>query len=242
MILAAGRGERLRPLTDTLPKPLLPVAGKPLIEYTIGSLVASGFQDIVINLAYLGQRIESALGNGSRFNARLVYSNEGECGLEIAGGIVYALPLLGEDPFLVVNGDILTDYPFARLRERVVENSSAFLVMVRNPAHHPAGDFAIQEGRAVASGDKRLTFSGIGLYSPCFFAACPRGKWPLAPLLRDAMQRGRVGGEFYEGFWMDLGTIERYREAEQAIKSGQSALREAIDDERRCARSSPRFR
>ncbi|MGH8551006.1 MAG: N-acetylmuramate alpha-1-phosphate uridylyltransferase MurU [Methylococcales bacterium] len=219
MILAAGRGERLRPLTDTLPKPLLPVAGKPVIEYTIESLVAAGFRDIVINLAYLGELIESALGNGGRFEARLRYSNEGESGLETAGGIVHALPLLGDTPFLVVNGDILTDFPFARLRK--IETDSAYLVLVANPSHHRGGDFAIQDNRIGTRGDSRFTFSGIGVYSPAFFAGCSPGKSPLAPLLRDAMDRGLVGGEFYAGFWRDLGTVERFREAEQRVAQGR---------------------
>ncbi|MCI0667939.1 MAG: nucleotidyltransferase family protein [Methylococcaceae bacterium] len=219
MILAAGRGERLRPLTDKLPKPLLPVAGKPVIEYTIESLVAAGFREIVINLAYLGHVIESALGDGTRFGARLSYSNEGETGLETAGGIIHALPLLGDAPFLVVNGDILTDFPFARLR--AVETGSAHLVLVANPAHHSKGDFAIQGNKVEALGEALFTFSGIGVYSRGLFAGLPPGKIPLAPLLRDAMDRGLVSGEFYDGFWMDLGTAERFREAEQHVERGR---------------------
>lgn len=222
MILAAGRGERLRPLTDRLPKPLLPVAGKPVIEYTIESLAAAGFRDIVINLAYLGHTIRSVLGNGERFNARLNYSDEGETGLETAGGIVHALPLLGSEPFLVVNGDILTDFPYARLR--AVKTASAYLVLVTNPPHHSAGDFALRDNRILTSGDRMYTFSGIGVYSPEFFAGCPPGKFPLAPLLREAMGQGRVGGEFYEGFWMDLGTAERFTEAEHRLRHGRPAF------------------
>ncbi|MGR9106545.1 MAG: N-acetylmuramate alpha-1-phosphate uridylyltransferase MurU [Gammaproteobacteria bacterium] len=218
MILAAGRGERLRPLTDTLPKPMLPVAGKPLIEYTIESLVASGFRDIVVNLAYLGHRIESALGNGHRFGARLEYSHEGETGLETAGGIVHALPLLGEEPFLVVNGDILTDYPFAELRS--CKADSAHLILVANPPHHAQGDFALRHDRLVTGESDLLTFSGIGVYSPAFFTGCQPGKLPLAPLLREAIARGEVRGEFYNGFWMDLGTFGRFREAEQWVRHG----------------------
>jgi N-acetyl-alpha-D-muramate 1-phosphate uridylyltransferase len=222
MILAAGRGERLRPLTDSLPKPLLPVAGKPVIQYTIESLVAAGFRDIVINLAYLGHAIRSELGNGDRFGARLYYSDEGDTGLETAGGIIHALPLLGTEPFLVVNGDIMTDYPYARLR--AVKTGSAYLVVVANPAHHSAGDFAIEGNTLRTRGDPRYTFSGIGVYSPEFFAGCPRGKFPLAPLLREAMEHGRVRGEFYAGFWMDLGTAERFTEAEGRVKQGRMAI------------------
>lgn len=227
MILAAGRGERLRPLTDTLPKPLLPVARKPLIEYTIESLVAAGFPDIVINLAWLGHRIEAELGNGSRFKARLSYSNEGESGLETAGGIIHALPMLGDQPFLVVNGDILTDYPYARLR--TVTTGSAYLVLVANPAHHRCGDFAIRQDRIVVNEGNRFTFSGIGVYSPGFFAGCTPGKLPLAPLLREAMDRGQVSGEFYAGLWMDLGTAKRFREAERQVERGRLAVEGRID-------------
>ncbi len=221
MILAAGRGERLRPLTDSLPKPLLPVAGKPVIQYTIESLVAAGFRDIVINLAYLGHSIRAVLGNGDRFNARLSYSYEGETGLETAGGIIHALPLLGTEPFLVVNGDIMTDFPYTRLR--AVKTGSAYLVLVANPAHHSAGDFAIQGNTIQTSGNHLYTFSGIGVYSPDFFTGCPRGKFPLAPVLREAMEQGRVRGEFYTGFWMDLGTAERFTEAEEQVKQGRLA-------------------
>ena len=218
MILAAGRGERLRPLTDKIPKPLLAIAGKPVIAYTIESLVKAGFYDIVINLAYLGHTIKSELGNGDRFKARLRYSDEGEVGLETAGGIIHALPLLGNDPFLVVNGDIMTDYPYHRLRN--VKTGSAHLVLVTNPAHHPSGDFSIRNGCLGTDADHLLTFSGIGVYSPDFFIGCPPGKSPLAPLLRDAMGRGRVTGECYDGLWVDLGTIDRFKQAEQMVEQG----------------------
>lgn len=219
MILAAGRGERLRPLTDRLPKPLLPVAGKPIIEYTIESLVNGGFSDIVINLAYLGEKIKTALGNGSRFNARLIYSDEGETGLETAGGIIHALPLLGDRPFLVVNGDILTDFPYSRLKRRL--SKPVHLVLVENPPHHSKGDFAIQENRVLSKGTEIFTFSGIGVYSASFFAGRMSGKLPLAPLLREAMDQELVSGELYKGFWMDLGTVDRFRQAEEQIKNGR---------------------
>lgn len=219
MILAAGRGERLRPLTDKLPKPLLPVAGKPLIEYTIESLVAAGFPEIVINLAYLGDAIECALGDGARFGARLHYSYEGETGLETAGGIVHALPLLGPDSFLVVNGDILTNFPFRRLKAPI--SDPVYLVLVENPRHHPTGDFALERNRIRGHGNPMHTFSGIGVYSPDFFKDCKPGKFPLLPLFRTAIERAEVGGELYSGLWMDLGTVERYREAEEYVRQGR---------------------
>jgi MurNAc alpha-1-phosphate uridylyltransferase len=218
MILAAGRGERLRPLTDSIPKPLLPVVGRPVIEYTIAALVDAGFVDIVINVAYLGQAIEQALGNGDRFGAGLSYSREGETGLETAGGVVHALPLLGDGPFLVVNGDILTDFPFHRLRTRRTRRSRpAHLVLVKNPPHHPGGDFCLDGDRLVSTGEEALTFSGIGVYTADFFSACRPGKLPLGPLLREAVKRNRVSAEVYQGFWMDLGTLDRLRLAEEQV-------------------------
>jgi MurNAc alpha-1-phosphate uridylyltransferase len=215
MILAAGRGERLRPLTDSIPKPLLPVVGRPVIEYTIAALVDAGFVDIVINVAYLGQAIEQALGNGDRFGAGLSYSREGETGLETAGGVVHALPLLGDGPFLVVNGDILTDFPFHRLRTQ--RSRPAHLVLVKNPPHHPGGDFCLDGDRLVSTGEEALTFSGIGVYTADFFSACRPGKLPLGPLLREAVKRNRVSAEVYQGFWMDLGTLDRLRLAEEQV-------------------------
>ena len=217
MILAAGRGERLRPLTDSIPKPLLPVGGKPIIEYTIESLVEVGFSDIVINLAYLGDRIKSVLGDGKRFNAHLQYSYEGESGLETAGGIVHALPLLGTAPFLVVNGDIATDFPYTGLD--LDPFSVAHLVMVPNPLHHRSGDFALHGNRVLNSGRDCLTFSGIGVYRPELFASCGRGKLRLAPLLRKAITDGKVSGRRYDGFWMDIGTQERLRVVDAKMSS-----------------------
>ena len=158
------------------------------------------------------------MGNGSRFNAALSYSHEGETGLETAGGIVHALPLLGDCPFLVVNGDIMTDFPYARLRTS--RTSPAHLVLVANPPHHSGGDFAIENNRIMTSGGKLFTFSGIGVYSVEFFAGCSPGKSSLAPLLREAMDKGQVSGEYYAGYWMDLGTVDRIRQAEEQIKLG----------------------
>ena len=209
MILAAGRGERMRPLTDALPKPLLPVGGRPIIERTIERLARSGFAEIVVNHAHLGHLIEAALGDGARLGVSIRYSAEGEA-LETAGGIARALALLGSDPFVVVNGDIFCDFDFATLRSRELDRSLAHLVLVANPAHHPLGDFALREGRVFDAGDPRWTFSGIGLYRPELFGPLrPGEKTQLAPLLRAAMARGLVSGEIHPGAWDDVGTPER---------------------------------
>lgn len=215
MILAAGRGERLRPLTDDLPKPLLSVAGKPLIERHVEALVASGFDDIVINHAWLGEKIEAALGDGSRFHARITYSPEGEQGLETGGGIFNALPLLDDEPFLVINGDIVTDFDFRHLSRKPA--GLAHLVLVPNPAHHPGGDFSLSDRAVHSVGTPLFTFSGIGVYSPLLFTDCRAGVFPLAPLLRQAMDQGRVTGELYSGLWIDVGTIDRLDEAGKAL-------------------------
>lgn len=208
MILAAGRGERMRPLTDHTPKPLLLVAGKPIIEQTIGKLVAAGFSEIVINHAYLGAQIETALGDGAQFGAVIQYSPEGEQGLETAGGIIQALPLLGEQPFLVVNGDIACDFDFARLKNINVD--LAHLVLVPNPEHHADGDFGLNsEGFVDEQATPPLTFSGIGVYSRQLFADLPAGSRKLGGLLREAMRKQRVSGEKFNGFWLDIGTPER---------------------------------
>jgi MurNAc alpha-1-phosphate uridylyltransferase len=211
MILAAGRGERMRPLTDHIPKPLLSAAGKPLIEYIIKQLVSAGFNDIVINHAHLGSQIEEKLGNGNRFGAIISYSSEGEQGLETAGGIINALPLLGDDVFLVVNGDIATDFPFAELKDMNVD--LAHLVLVGNPDHNTQGDFGLDDdGKVAETGFQKLTFSGIGLYRPELFSSTPAGSSKLAPLLRQAISDHRVSGQKYDGFWMDIGTPERLQE------------------------------
>ncbi len=221
MILAAGRGERMRPLTDATPKPLLTAGGKPLIIWHIEALVRAGMRDLVINHAHLGQRLEDALGDGGRFGARIAWSPEGEA-LETAGGIANALPLLGENPFLVVNGDIACDYDFARLPPRGAalraNGLRAHLVLVPNPPHHPRGDFALIEGRVSAEGEAKLTFSGIGVYDPRLFAGIARGaKAPLAPLLRAAMDEGAVSGELHAGLWMDVGTPGRLAELDRLL-------------------------
>jgi len=213
MLLAAGRGERMRPITDRTPKPLLQVAGKPLIVHTIEALAKAGFQEFIINIAHLGKQIEAALGNGECFNVHIRYSQEGDESLETAGGILHALPLLGNKPFLVVNGDIASNYPYAGLRSTAID--LAHLVMVKNPAHHAGGDFGITEGYLQEHATVKYTYSGIGIYHPALFANIPQGKSKLAPLLRVAMRHQHVTGELHDGFWMDIGTPERLKELEQ---------------------------
>ena len=203
----------MRPLTDSTPKPLLSVVGKPLIQHHIEALVRAGIQELVINHAWLGQQIETALGNGAQFGAHIQYSPEGEA-LETGGGIFKALPLLcGDDPetpFVVVNGDIFTDYDYHALQ--LAPGRLAHLVLVSNPEHNPRGDFALQGNEVAVDGENRLTFSGIGVYRVGLFADCQAGRFPLAPLLRNAMTQGKVTGEHFPGLWMDIGTPERLAE------------------------------
>lgn len=207
MILAAGRGERMRPLTDHTPKPLLTIGGKAIIVRIIEALVEGGFTDLVVNIAHLGGQISAALGDGEQFGARIVYSDEGDTALETAGGIANALPLLGDGPFLVVNGDINCAYPFDNLHRQAVD--LAHLVLVVNPPHHPAGDFGLRNGLVEDGARPAYTFSGIGIYRRELFAACGPGKTKLAPLLRDAMRQRRVSGELFTGLWNDIGTPQR---------------------------------
>jgi len=214
MILAAGRGERMRPLTDHIPKPLLEVAGKPLIVHHIERLVASGIPSIVINHAHLGERIEEALGDGLRWGAKIRYSRELSA-LETGGGIYKALPLLGPGPFLVVNGDIWTDLDFAQLR--LGDGLLAHLVLVDNPPHNPVGDFALGNGRVSPGGRQRYTFSGIGVYCPELFRDCSSGAFALTSLLRTAMAQGLVSGELHTGHWLDVGTPERLQALERML-------------------------
>jgi MurNAc alpha-1-phosphate uridylyltransferase len=225
MILAAGRGERMRPLTDHTPKPLLPVGGKPLIAWHLERLAAAGLRDVVINHAHLGSQIEHALGDGSRWGLSIRYSPEPEGALETAGGIANALPLLGSDePFLVVNGDIFCDWDAAGA---VRSGDLAHLVLVPNPQHHPQGDFCLSGGRVevecTPSTDddaQTLTFSGIGVYRPQIFAGVARGqKAKLAPLLRAAMAGNQVSGELHRGSWVDVGTPQRLDELDRQLRS-----------------------
>lgn len=207
MILAAGRGERLRPLTDTLPKPLVDLGGKTLIEYHIEALAGAGFTELVINQGHLGDQLPAALGDGARWGIRIHWSDEQPTALETGGGIFKALPLLGQSPFLVVNGDIWTDYPFSRLR--AVKCDWAHLVLVPNPSHNTRGDFALCGARVRENGPDRHTFSGIAVYHPRLFQGCSAGKFSVVPLLRAAMRDHLVTGELYRGEWNDIGTAER---------------------------------
>ncbi|MBK1695341.1 mannose-1-phosphate guanylyltransferase [Chromatium weissei] len=216
MILAAGRGERMRPLTDHTPKPLLAVAGKPLIVHHIERLAAAGFRQLVINHAHLGAQIEAALGDGAAFGVTIRYSAEAPAALETGGGIFRALPLLGDAPFLVINGDIWTDFDVKTLT--LAADDVAQLVLVNNPPHHSAGDFRLENGRVDANGAPRLTFSGIGLYRPALFMNCQPGAFPLAPLLRTAMANQQVGGQFHSGRWFDIGTPKRLAELNQLLQ------------------------
>ena len=217
MILAAGRGERMRPLTDTTPKPLLKVAGRSLIEYHLLRLAEAGINEVVINLAWLGEQIERTLGNGSAYGVVIEYVNEGAQALETGGGIFNALPLLGTQSFLVINGDVWTDYPLQQLPTSL--SGLAHLVLVDNPAHHPQGDFSISaEGYATSDANNKLTFSGIGIYNPELFSDCTPGIFPLAPLLRQAMATQQVTAEHYRGQWSDVGTIERMQQLEHDLQ------------------------
>ncbi|MHB1093561.1 N-acetylmuramate alpha-1-phosphate uridylyltransferase MurU [Thiobacillus sp.] len=227
MILAAGRGERMRPLTDHTPKPLLVAGGKPLIVWHIERLRTAGFTHIVINHAHLGEQIEAALGNGAALGVSIAYSREVSA-LETAGGIATALPLIDADVFPVVNGDIYTEFDFGRLAEPMARlaagHDQAHLVLADNPPHHPAGDFVLDGGRVVASaptaGLSPLTFSGIGVYHRALFAHTPPGqKAQLAPLLRRAIETGRASGEHFAGRWVDVGTPERLQQLDESLRT-----------------------
>ena len=235
MLLAAGRGERMRPLTDHVPKPLLMVGGKPLIVWHIERLARAGITELVINHAHLGAQIENVLGDGSRYGVDIHYSPEHPSALETAGGIANALHLLGNRPFAVINGDIYCDYDFAHLPACAAalqaSGDTAHLVLVNNPPHNANGDFNLHKGRLLPTGDQRLTtndskltFSGIGIYKPALFADIARGtKAPLAPLLRAQIVLDRVSGEHHRGLWMDVGTAERLAELDKLIRSSHNA-------------------
>ena len=211
MILAAGRGERLRPLTDRMPKPLVPVHGKPLVEHHIEALADAGFREIVINQGHLGDMLPAALGNGERWGVHIHWSDEQPRALETGGGIHKALPLLGQGPFLVVNGDIHTDYPLARLR--AVKCDYAHLVLVPNPEHNPQGDFALHNAVVRPEGPEQFTFAGIAVYHPRLLAGCEPGKYSMVPILLKAMKEHLVTGEVHRGAWNDIGTLERLKQA-----------------------------
>jgi MurNAc alpha-1-phosphate uridylyltransferase len=224
MILAAGRGERMRPLTDTTPKPLLAAGGRPLIEWHLERLARAGIRDIVINHAHLGARIEQALGDGGRYGVRIAYSPEPEGALETAGGIANALPLLGFPPFLVVNGDIWCDYDFGHAADIAGElqrsGRLAHLLLVPNPPHHPQGDFGRDGGRVSREGHM-LTYAGIAVFQRALFEGIAAGdRARLAPLLYAAVERGEVSGDYYWGRWTDVGTPERLAALDRALATG----------------------
>ena len=219
MVLAAGRGERMRPITDRIPKPLVPVTGKPLIVYHLEALARAGVRDVVINLAYRGAQIREALEDGSRYGVRIAYSEEGPDPIETGGGLFKALPLLGTQPFIVVNGDIWTDFDVATLPP-LGSGAHARLVMVPNPPHVARGDFALDGDFLIESDkDDRFTYSGIGVFSPEFFHDCQPGKFPLRPLLVRAIAARKLQGQVYRGVWLDIGTPERLAELEASLRS-----------------------
>jgi MurNAc alpha-1-phosphate uridylyltransferase len=229
MILAAGRGERMRPLSDVTPKPLLEVGGKPLIVWQLERLVAAGFTEIVINVAHRAEAIVSALGDGSRLGAAIAYSREPQP-LEVAGGIATALPLLADGVALIVSGDLYAEYDYATLNRRAMamgaisEPPHVHMVMVSNPAYHPAGDFALADGRLNLDGTVRSTFANIALYRTSLFRELPRGeKIKMLPLYRDWIGRGWVSGELYHGVWANIGTPADLAQLDAALRSKQKA-------------------
>ena len=223
MILAAGMGNRMRPLTLHTPKPLLEVGGKPLIVWHIEKLKKIGVQEIVINTAWLGEKLAEALGDGSQFGVKILWSHEGE-GLETAGGIIKALPLLGNEPFILVNGDVWTTMDFEPLLNMQLQNDLAHLVLVENPVQHPQGDFTLATNKAYtfeqARSGENLTYSGVAVMHPQMFDGLESGKRPLAPLLKQAMQQEKISAHKLQGVWVDVGTPERLNALDQQIKQG----------------------
>lgn len=225
MILAAGLGQRMRPLTDHLPKPLLPVAGKPLLQYHLENLQAAGIRDVVINLAYLGEKIRAFVGDGNRWGLNVAYSEESEP-LETGGGLLHALPLLGDQPIVLINGDVWSEISIAALRCRVAgEAGVGHLVLVPNPSFHPMGDFFLpQDGVLIApqgQAERRFTFAGISILSPSLIANYPqrRRKFPLGEVLRLAIEQGQLTGEVYNGVWSDVGTPERLQQLDALLQA-----------------------
>ena len=223
MILAAGMGNRMRPLTLHTPKPLLEVGGKPLIVWHIEKLQKIGVQEIVINTAWLGEKLADALGDGSQFGVKILWSHEGE-GLETAGGIINALPLLGNEPFILVNGDVWTTMDFAPLLNVQLQDDLAHLVLVENPIQHPQGDFILAANKAYtfeqARSGENLTYSGVAVMHPQMFNGLESGKRPLAPLLKQAMQQEKISAQKLQGVWVDVGTPERLNALDQQIQQG----------------------
>lgn len=220
MILAAGRGERMRPLTEKLPKPLLEVGGHRLIEYHLASLVNLGVRDVVINLSWCGERIREALGDGANRGLSIRYSDEGPEPLGTGGGIQAALPLLGTEPFVVLNGDVWSDYPLRSMKAPA--GSLAHLVLVDNPEHHPGGDYALEPGGRVGAGAEKLTFSGLSIIDPALFADIGPGFLPLKPLLDAALAAGRLTGQRYGGAWRDIGTPQRLAALDAELRLGKA--------------------
>ena len=225
MVLAAGRGERLRPITDTLPKPLVQVAGKPLVVYHLEALARAGVRDVVINLSWLGDKIRAALGDGGRYGVHITYTDEGPVALETGGGIFNAIQHLGPGPFLVVNGDTFTDIDFGALRSQadvdIQAGALARIVLVPNPTQHPRGDFGLEGDRVVERETDRFTYSGVGVYRPELFEGCTPGRFPLAPLLKRAIAEGRLRGELHSGEWCDVGTPQRLADLDTRVRAGR---------------------
>ncbi|HHQ15025.1 MAG TPA: nucleotidyltransferase family protein [Chromatiales bacterium] len=218
MVLAAGRGQRMQPLTDVLPKPLLEVGSSRLIDFPLQTLAQAGINQVVINLAWLGAQIREYVGDGSRYGLSVSFSDEGASALETGGGIFHALPLLGDAPFWVLNADVYSEYP---LRARTLSDGMlAHLVLVPNPAHHPGGDFTLSGDRVGLGSGPRYTYSGWAVLSPALFEGCTAGKFPLAPLLVAAIEQGWVSGELFEGYWMDVGTPKRLERLRQHRPKG----------------------
>mgnify|MGYP003664083428 FL=1 len=217
MILAAGRGERMRQLTNNCPKPLLKIAGRSIIERLILTLKKQGFNEFVINIAYLGQQIKQALGSGEQWGVQIEYSDEGDTALETGGGIFKALPLLGNQHFLVVNADVWAEFPYNSLMTKT--DNKIHLLLVNNPPHHPEGDFSLKEGLVVSPRDKTFTYSGIGVFHPAVFAQEEPGIFPLAPIIRRFISRSEVSGELLEGEWIDVGTPERLAHLAMTLKA-----------------------
>ncbi|GAC1628256.1 MAG: N-acetylmuramate alpha-1-phosphate uridylyltransferase [Nevskia sp.] len=221
MILAAGRGERMRPLTDVMPKPMIAVRGRPLIDYHLDALAAAGVREVVVNLGWLGATLRAYLGDGARHGLAIAYSDEGWPALETGGGVFRALPLLGRAPFLLLNGDVWCDHPLAPLVARAAAmpaEDCAHLLMVANPEHNRRGDFGLAGGRIVTACAESHTFSGLSILRPALFEGCRDGAFPLAPLLRDAALRGQVSGEMHAGLWSDVGTPQRLAVLENQLK------------------------
>lgn len=219
MVLAAGRGERMRPLTDVTPKPLLVVGGKPLIAWHLAALAAAGIREVVINLSWLGAQLREVLGTGSAYGVRIHYSEEGPVALETGGGIFRALPLLGPEPFLVVSGDVFTDIDFTSVQ--LASHAEAHLVLVPNPPHHLTGDFGLDGDLVVRRDHDRLTYANVGIYRPEFFSGCSAGRFPLIEPLNRAIARRAVRGQLHHGVWSDVGTPARLAELEATLAAVQ---------------------